>query len=88
MDAAEARARIRDCLGLLEGYRGFSLMVDGAIEDLRAMDDCVAEPTEEKLSASRRRLSRLLRDIDPYRGFVPSLSGNLDALAAWFEATA
>ncbi len=67
MECGDLRERIKESVALLEGYRGFSPMVDGAIEDLRAMDVCVVEPTEERLSDSRLRLSRLLRDIGPYR---------------------
>jgi hypothetical protein len=86
MDASEARAKIRQCIGFLEGYRGFSAMVEDAIESLKVIDDCVAEPTPEKTLDSRRRLSRLVQDIAPYRSFVPSLSENLDALLRMFEA--
>ena len=85
MDASEARAKIRESIGFLEGYRGFSPMVDEAIESLKVIDESVADPTPEKTLDSRRRLSRLAQDIGPYRGFVPSLSDNLDALVRWFE---
>ena len=88
MDAAEARTRIKQCIGFLEGYRGFSPIVDDAIESLKVIDECVAGPTPEKISDSRARLARLAQDIGPYREYVPSLSENLDALAGWFEATA
>jgi len=85
MDASETRSRIKQCIGFLEGYRGFSPMVDDAIESLRAMDECVAEPTPEKIRDSRERLGRLAQDIGPYREYVPFLSDNLDALVRWFE---
>jgi len=88
MDAAEARARIKQCIGFLEGYRGFSSMVDDAIESLTFIDECVAEPTPDGMKDSRARLGRLARDIEPYRAYVPALAENLDALALWLEATA
>jgi hypothetical protein len=85
MEYSDLRERIKKSMALLEGYRGFSPMVDDAIESLRVIDECVAEPTAEKLNESKRRLSRLVQDIGPYRGFVPALSDNLDALVRWFE---
>ena len=84
MDAAEARARIKQCIGFLEGYRGFSPMVDDAIESLKAIDECAAEPTPERMSDSRARLGKIAQDIGPYREYVPFLSENLDALIRWF----
>jgi uncharacterized protein YnzC (UPF0291/DUF896 family) len=86
MDASEARARIKQSIELLEGYRGFSSMVDEAIESLKVIDGCVADPTPERMKDSRARLMKLAQDIAPYRGFVPSLSDNLDALLRMFEA--
>jgi len=85
MDSTDVRTRIKQCMGLLEGYRGFSPMVDDAIETLRMIDDCVAEPTPRKMEESRRRLAELTEAIDPYRGYVPLLAETLDELVRWFE---
>jgi hypothetical protein len=84
MDAAEARTRIKQCIGFLEGYRGFSPMVDDAIESLKVIDECVAGPTPQRMRDSRERLGKIAQDIGPYREYVPSLSENLDALVRWF----
>ncbi len=84
MDASEARAKIRESIGFLEGYRGFSPIVDDAIESLKVIDECVARPTPEKMEDSRMRLRKMAQDIGPYREYVPSLSENLDALVRWF----
>jgi len=86
MECGDLREKIKEPVVLLEGNSGFSPMVDESIESLRAVDPCVSEPTEERLGDSKRRLSKLARDIEPYRGFVPVLEENLDALAPWLEA--
>jgi len=84
MDASEARAKIKDSIRFLEGYRGFSPIVDDAIESLKVIDECVAEPTPERIRDSRERLRKMTQDIGPYREYVPSLSENLEALVRWF----
>ena len=85
METGELRDRIRESITLLEGYRGFSPMVDEAISSLRFIDDCVAEPTPRKMEDSRLRLARLVQEIGPYRGYVPALAATLDELTKWFE---
>ena len=84
MDASEARAKIKDSIRFLEGYRGFSPIVDDAIESLKVIDECVAGPTPERMRDSKARLGKLTQDIGPYREYVPSLSENLEALVRWF----
>jgi len=85
METGELRDRIRESVSLLEGYRGFSPMVDEAIQSLRLIDDCVAAPTPRKMEDSRLRLARLVQEIGPYRGYVPQLSATLDELVQWFK---
>ena len=85
METGELRDRIRESITLLEGYRGFSPMVDKAISSLLSIDDCVAEPTPRKMEESRLRLVRLVQEIGPYRGYVPALAATLDELTKWFE---
>ena len=85
MDTVEIREKIRGAISLLEGYRGFSPMVDEALQSLRLVDDCVAEPTPRKMEESRQLLDRLTQEIGPYRGYVPELSAALDELAQWFR---
>ncbi len=55
-------------------------------ESLRAVDQRISEPMEERLGDSKRWLFKLARDIKPYRSFVPVLEENLDAMAPWLEA--
>jgi len=85
METGELRQKIKESVSLLEGYRGFSPMVDEAISSLRLIDDCVAEPTPRKMEESRLRLTRLTQEIGPYRGYVPLVAATLDELALWFR---
>jgi len=84
MECSDLRKRIRESVALLESYRGFSPMVDDAIESLKFIDECVAGPTPDRMRDSRERLGKIAQDIGPYREYVPSLSENLDALVRWF----
>jgi hypothetical protein len=84
MECGDLREMIKESVALLEGYRGFSPMVDDAIESLKVIDECVARPTPERMRDSRERLRKLTQDIGPYREYVPFLSENLEALVRWF----
>ena len=85
MSYSELRGKIKESVALLEGYRGYSNMVDEAISSLLFIDDCVAEPTPRKMEESRLLISKLVEEIPPYAAYVPALVAPLNDLAKWFE---
>ena len=85
MESGDLRNRISESIKLLEGYRGFSPIVDEAISHLQFIDDCVAEPTPRKMEEARLRLKTLTDNIAPYRSYVPELAATLDELTKWFS---
>ncbi len=84
MGADELRA-CKDAAELLENYRSFGPMVGEAIAAFKRIGECIEDPTPEKVDEAKGLIGRLLAEIGPYQGYVPSVAAALEKLKKWSE---
>ena len=85
MGTEELRA-CKDAAKLLENYRSFGPMVGEAITAFKRIEECIEDPTPEKVDEARNLIGRLLAEIGPYQGYVPSVAVALEKLKKWSES--
>jgi len=85
MGTDELRA-CKDATDLLENYRGFGPMVGEAIGAFKRIGECIEDPTPEKVDEAKDLIGRLLAEIGPYQGYVPSVAVALEKLKVWSES--
>ena len=85
MGADELRA-CKEAADLLENYRSFGPMVGEAIAAFNRISECIEDPTPEKADEAKDLIGRLLAEIGPYQGYVPSVVVALEKLKTWAES--
>lgn len=75
-----------DAAALLENYRSFGPMVGDAIEAFQTIGECVEASTQEKIEEAKELIDKLMGEIGPYRGYVPTVAEALEKLKAWADS--
>lgn len=75
-----------DAADLLENYRSFGPIVGEAIKAFKRIGECIEDPTPEKVDEAKDLISRLMAEIGPYQGYVPSVAVALEKLKNWSES--
>ena len=76
----------KDAVDLLENYRSFGPMVGEAITAFKRIGECIEDPTQEKVDEAKDLIGRLMKEIGPYQGYVPSVAVALDKLKKWSDS--
>ena len=76
----------KDAADLLENYRSFGPMVGEAIKVFKRIGECIEDPTPERVEEAKGLIGRLLAEIGPYQGYVPSVAVALEKLKKWSES--
>ncbi len=76
----------KDAVDLLENYRSFGPMVGEAIKAFKRIGECIEDPTPEKVDEAKDLIGRLMKEIGPYQGYVPSVALALEKLKKWSES--
>ncbi len=85
METDELKA-CNDAADLLENYRSFGPMVGEAIDAFNRIGECIENPTPEKVNEAKDLISRLMKEIGPYQGYVPLVAVALEKLKKWSES--
>ncbi len=85
MSTEELRTCIADAVVLLENYRSFGPKVDEGIKAFNRISECVADPTPEQKAEAKELIGELMRELDPYQVYVPTVAVALEKLKAWSE---
>ena len=86
METEEVRKKIGDAKAYLEDYRMYGSMVTEAMEALDRLDELVADATDEHLAEALRIAEELNKQLEPYRGYVPTLAEYMDQLLDWLRS--
>ncbi len=76
----------KEAADLLENYRSFGPLVGEAIKAFKRIGECIEDPTPEKVDEAKDFIGRLLTEIGPYQGYVPSVAVALEKLKKWSES--
>ena len=76
----------KDAADLLENYRSFGPMDGEAIAAFKRIGECIEDPTSEMVDEARDLITRLLAEIGPYQGYIPSVAIALEKLKIWSES--
>ena len=85
MEAEKLRKTISNAMTVLENYRSFGPMVNEGIDTFKRIDECVAAPTPEHKEEARELIRKLMSEIGPYQGYVPSVAYALDEVKKWVD---
>ena len=60
-------------------------MVDEGIKAFNRIGECVVDPTPEQKAEAKELIDKLMKEMGPYQGYVPSVAVALEKLKAWSE---
>jgi len=82
---SEVQKRIRECIAEIELYAPFSPDVRSAINELREIENLIANPNRENVGKALRVVAEFYEHAQVYSSYVPTTTSNLKFIKEWLE---
>ncbi|UCD45586.1 MAG: hypothetical protein JSV27_03625 [Candidatus Bathyarchaeota archaeon] len=85
MKSEELLKEIEACKRMLEGYRSYGQFVGEAIDAFSRLSEIIGDPSEESLKEGLKLAETLLKEMNPYRAYVPRIGIAIDEILKWIQ---